>query len=540
MSRKQRRASAKATRKRAPSCGGPARKETGQFRLSAARGLLASGRFPEAYAIYKSLVFDAPGDPSHLRELLRVLLDRCALAEAEAVAEKAAACFSGNSIAWLELGHIRQNLGRAEAAIAGYRHALHLDEGLADAWAGLAQVYERLHRLPEAMEAIDHAISLLPASCYLSHCRGVILRRQGLHGEAAQVQREVLAAAPTDDAATRHLALHELSQIHRAEGNAAASRQALIESKEAQAPLRAPFLQMYDAYQREVVKRFDGFDTQVVKDWIHNSSCADMSNAPRHAFIIGHPRSGTTLTQQVLEAHPSVLTLDEREALPHVEATLFGGTPLVADLVKVGSRERGRFQQLYLQEAQRYLAQPIGDQMLIDKRPDSLLVVPTIARMMPAARLLVVIRDPRDVCVSCFRQAFKMGVVSAQFHSIAATCRHYAWFMSHWLLLRDLLPKSMWMEVRYESLVSDCEGTARVVTDFLGLEWDDAVLSYQDAASRQLISTPSYTAVSQKPHTDAIGGWQMFREEIEACTPILQPYLDAWSIPRSPGLSRCD
>lgn len=527
MSRKQRRAHASESRNRAPSPARSGGQRADRFRLSAARGLLVSGQFPKAYPIYKSLAFDSPGDPVIAEELLQVLLDRGALAEAEVVAHQATSRFRSHGNVWLQLGHVQQRLGRADAAVEAYRQALRIDAKTAHAWAGIAQVYERLHRLSEAMDAIDQAILCAPESYYLLHCRAVILRRQGILEEAAQVQRDVLSAAPTDDAAMHHLALHELSQIHRAEGNAAASRQSLIESKEAQAPLRTPYLRMFDAYKREVATRFEGLDAQVVKDWAGGVPDAEESGAPRQAFIIGHPRSGTTLTEQVVASHPSVLNLDEKEAFLHVEATLFGGAPTVAKLEGVGSLEHRRFQQLYRQETRRYLAQPTGDRMMIDKRPDSLLVVPTIVRMMPAARLLVVIRDPRDVCVSCYRQAFGLGVVSAQFHTIAATCRYYAWFMSHWLMLRKLLPKSMWHEVRYESLVSDCEGAAREMTDFLGLEWDDAVLSYQDGASRQLISTPSYTAVSQKPHTGAIGGWKMFTEEIEACAPILQPYLDA-------------
>ncbi|MFI4860018.1 MAG: sulfotransferase [Phycisphaerales bacterium JB063] len=528
MSRKQRRAQAKARGQRKVDRPGQRAGGVDEARLAAARGMLQSGLFAQGYAAYRSLIFDPPGSAALVPELVQLLFQRGALAEAEALATRASERFPADAAVWLQLGHARQKIGRADKAIEAYQRSLALEPGSAHAWAAIAQVHERLHRPDAALEAIDKAIALLPTSYPLAHCRGVILRRLGQADEAMRIQRGVLDDAPERDAAMRHAAWRELSLLHHAGGDTEASRRALASAKEAQAPLRAPYLNSFAGYQREVARRFAGFDADVAQAWSRDMTSHAEAPPTRHAFIVGHPRSGTTLTEQVLAAHRGVLTLDEREVLPHVEASVFNGPPTIDQLDRVSPQQRETLGQLYGAEAERYLGGSIGGRLLIDKRPDTLLMWPTLLRMMPASKVLVVIRDPRDVCASCYRQGFELGVISAQFHSIASACGYYAWFMSHWLLLRDLLPASMWLEVRYESLVSDCEGTARAVTDFLGLEWDDAVMSYQDLASQRLISTPSYTAVSQRPHTDAIGGWRAFAEEFEASKPVLRPYLDAF------------
>ncbi len=477
---------------------------------------------------YRSLIFDPPGCREAVPELLQALAQRSALAEAEFIAVRATERFRDDSRAWLELGHIRQKLGRAAAAIDAYRQALVLDDQGAHAWAGLAQVYERLHRLEEALEAIDAAINLLPGSNYLRHCRGVILRRMGRLEEAKHTQHGVLSATADEDALLQHRVWHELCQVHRAAGDLPASHDALARCKTAQAPLAEPLHDRFTAYQAEVAKRFDGLSGRTVKRWGEQVEASNSMPTPQTAFIVGHPRSGTTLTEQVLAAHPAVVTLDEKEVLPHVEATVFPHGAGIAALDRVGPDEQQRFRQLYLHEVERYLATPLAGRYLIDKRPDSLLMVPTILRMMRGAKLLVVIRDPRDVCASCYRQAFELGIVSAQFISIESTCRYYAWFMSHWLYLRDVLPGKFWHEVRYESLVSEYESNTRSITAFLGLGWDPAMLAPEEAASDRLIATPSYAAVTSRPNRDAIGGWQEFADAFEPCRPVLQPFLDAF------------
>lgn len=526
MSRKRGRAQAKRNRPHKTPPGGS--KQAGRddrdagLRLAWARELLASGKFIPAYKAYKSLVFEPPGAASLVPEVVQVLLSRKALAEAEAFAESAADQFPGDALVWLHLGHARQKAGRAEPALAAYRKSLELNSGSAHAWAAIAQVCERLHRLDEALSAIDEAIQLLPQSYYLAHCRGVILRRLGRLDEAGEVQSAVLESAPEGDAATQFVAWQEAAAIHRANGDPNQSCQALIRAKAAQAPLRAPYLKAYEGFQRGIAMRFDGIDERIVKYWC---SGEDVAGTHRQAFIIGHPRSGTTLTQQILAAHPDVLTLDEREALPHIEATVLDDAPSVEALDRLSPEQRNRFLRLYQKEAERYLGQPVEDRLLIDKRPDTLLMLPTVLRIMPRCKLVVVLRDPRDVVASCYRQAFELGVISAQFHSIESTCRYYAWFMAYWHLLRRILPPEMWLEVQYESLVIQTETVTREMIAFLNLDWDDALLSFQDQAARRLVSTPSYSEVARPAHRGAIGGWREHEDAFMACADLLKPHL---------------
>ena len=198
---------------------------------------------------------------------------------------------------------------------------------------------------------------------------------------------------------------------------------------------------------------------------------AALGPARRLAVLCGHPRSGTTLLEQLLDSHQEIVAAEETHLL-HDEAYLpltRGISPDVPvmemlDAAAVEALEKSRRD--YFQFTERFLGQAIADRLLIDKNPALNVLIPAVARIFPEARCLVAIRDPRDVCLSCFMHPLPLNPVSSAYLTLEGTVRQFVSVMGFWRSLAPML-KNDWIEVRYEDLVGDLETTARHVLAFL-------------------------------------------------------------------------
>ena len=163
----------------------------------------------------------------------------------------------------------------------------------------------------------------------------------------------------------------------------------------------------------------------------------------------------------------------------------------------------------------------------VDKNPTLTLVIPGFLRLFPEARLLIALRDPRDVVISCFLQYLPLNPNSVCFLSLERTAQRYATDMSIWRKLRATIA-SPWLEVRYEETVANLEKEARRALEFLGLPWEPQVLNYRERLRRKAVGSPTYEAVSQPLYTRAIGRWKNYQKFLEPYLPILQPSIDAF------------
>ena len=164
---------------------------------------------------------------------------------------------------------------------------------------------------------------------------------------------------------------------------------------------------------------------------------------------------------------------------------------------------------------------------ILDKMPLNLVDVGFINALFPKAKLIVALRDPRDVCLSCFMQPFQLNGAMKNYLSRERTVEFYANVMDLWLHLRDLITLP-YIEVRYEKTVHDLEGQARRMLDFLGLEFHAAVLEFQEHARQKFITTPSFESVIEPVHSRAIGRWSNYASQMEHQMPKLQPFIQAF------------
>jgi tetratricopeptide (TPR) repeat protein len=251
----------------------------------------------------------------------------------------------------------------------------------------------------------------------------------------------------------------------------------------------------------------------------------------RFAILCGHPRSGTTLLEQVLDSHPGALTAEETHIL-HDEAYLplsrgFSAEASVFEILESAPVSRLRqSRENYFRFTELFLGRTRGDKMLVDKNPALNTLIPAAVRIFPEAKFLIALRDPRDVCLSCFMQSLSPNPVSSAYLSLEGTVTQYLSVMGFW---RTLLPRlrNPFLEVRYEELVDDLEGASRKVLGFLGIPWDERVLRFDEHARSKSLRSPSYAEVIKPVSKRAIGRWQHYRRHLEPYVGRLEPMMKA-------------
>jgi hypothetical protein len=153
-------------------------------------------------------------------------------------------------------------------------------------------------------------------------------------------------------------------------------------------------------------------------------------------------------------------------------------------------------------------------------------ILPGFLRLFPEVKLLVALRDPRDVIISCFMQYLPLNSNTVYFLTLERAAQRYRNDLSLWKTLRERIV-SPWLEVRYEDTIANMEREARRTLDFLGLPWDPAVLDYRTRLQDKVVASPTYEAVSQPIYTRAVGRWKNYQKYLEPCLPILKPVMDA-------------
>jgi hypothetical protein len=249
----------------------------------------------------------------------------------------------------------------------------------------------------------------------------------------------------------------------------------------------------------------------------------------RTALLTGFPRSGTTLLEQLLDAHPDLVSSEERDFIGremfHTVACRRGNTPLLEVMNQLSMDEIEALRLRYFAGMEYLLGEPIGGRMHLDKNPAYNLTIPLVLRVFPEARLMIALRDPRDVVLSCYLRYLPLNAVSVRFLDIERTAERYALDMSAWLKFRELIDVP-WCEVRYEDTVADLEAQARRALDTLGLAWDNQVLNYrQRLLGAKYITSPTYEAVAQPIYTRAIGRWKNYARLLEPALATLEPFI---------------
>ncbi len=414
-----------------------------------------------------------------------------------------------------------------EAAAAAFAEAAECDPAHGPAFAELARVLERVNELPRARAAAERATALDPSDRRARLTLANLMRRAGeLDASRSEFERALLGAggANPGDAALA-VAWNRYGLVLDALRDSESAIGAFARANEIRWSM--PDAAGIDA--TAPIARVDAtgafLTPERVRAW-DDGRDADEPDDP--VFLAGFPRSGTTLTERLLGAHPDATILDEdspiRETILRARE-MVGGTPYPDVFDRVSPEQARALRAAYWSGIERRA--PGAGGVLIDKVPLHLLDLAAIVRLFPRARMVLAIRDPRDVCVSAAMQLMVPNPAMAHLRTVEGAARLYARVMGMWLKVRGGLPNPV-LESRYEDLVSDPEGAARRLVAFAGLGWDDSVLRFHERARGAFVATPSFEAVSQPISGGARGRWTRYERWLGPVMPELEPFLDAW------------
>jgi tetratricopeptide (TPR) repeat protein len=243
-------------------------------------------------------------------------------------------------------------------------------------------------------------------------------------------------------------------------------------------------------------------------------------------FIVGFPRSGTTLLEQVLDAHPLLQSMDEQpfllRALNEVRQR---GIRYPAELGQLSAAALEQLRAHYWDRVRSKAALAPGTR-LVDKCPMNMTLLPLIVRLFPNARIILAIRHPCDVLLSCFLQEFRSHELALLCRDLPSLAEAYSAAFTYWYAQWSLLRPSSY-ELHYEQLTADFAGEVHRLADFLQLPWHEGMLApAARARAKGFISTPSYAQVLESVNSRSVGRWQRYQRHFSPVLPLLLPWIE--------------
>jgi tetratricopeptide (TPR) repeat protein len=482
-------------------------------RLNFASALATADKVDEAIAEYRKMAEDFPDDPKPLVEMARLaaMLDRGE--EALEAYEEGGKRAPYDPQIQLELGNQRGLTWDVAGAEQAFRAAIAADPAFGDAYVALAVLFEHGNRSGQLAALAEEAKAANIDRGLRSLIEAYVLRRAKEWGKGLAAAE----AAPTDRDPVRRAQL--IGEFRDRLGDAVGAFASFEEMNRQVASDRRVPGYLASRY-REMVDRNRATMT---REWLDSWTPPvppQSGERASPAFLVGFPRSGTTLLDTMLMGHPGVQVIEERPALVHVEHRLGGidGLPAMEPAAVRAARDE------YWQEVSGY-AELRPNSLLVDKSPLYLNKVAIIHRLFPEARFILALRHPMDVVLSCYITNFRPNPAMANFLDLRQAAELYDRSMAAFEEARKLLDLPV-HTVAYERMIADRDAELRPLFDWLGLDWREDALDHQaTAAKRGVITTASYSQVHEPLYTRSAGRWTRYVEQLEPVREILEPWI---------------
>lgn len=488
------------------------------IRQNAGSALLLANRFAEAVDHFSAVAASDPKDTEN-----RILLAR-ALARLkrfdEAIAEFEVAKAQAGETAAIQLGLGRCFLGqmRLDEAEAALRRALAIDPADRAIIHQLGVVLERTNQLDALARLLDDALAAGLGKDQLGYLWAALGRRQGRLDEAREL---LLSSEPGDDPIAwyrlKAKIADQLGNVEEAFDAATAmnlaAREHAMSATDAEEAKRKAIAYAADLHR---------LARTITPQWAARVPLLKEPAPANIAFLVGFPRSGTTLLDTFLMGHPMVEVLEE-EQLVGKAAKVAGD---IKDLPDAPLQRIAEARRTYLDALAERVGADFGG-LVVDKFPLDMAMAPLIQAMFPGAPIIFAQRHPCDVVLSCFIQSFGLD----NYADIADLADYYDAMMTIWTRSRELMVLNAHTVV-YEQLVGDPEASLRPLLGFLGLDWDDRLLDHRATArGRKIIATPSYDQVTEPLSKAPSGRWRRYESQMGPVLPVLLPWAERLGYP---------
>ncbi|MBN8773776.1 MAG: sulfotransferase [Thiobacillus sp.] len=441
--------------------------------------------------------------------------------------EKALTEQPGDAQAMAWLGQTLCSLGRRAEGTARLRQSgrtlldkAHLDRDIGRVLE-VAQQLQQWGDFPGALELLGPAVEINGTGFRGLQLLAVTLAQLNKKSEALDAGRQALALAP-DNTMMQVL----LASLEADAGLNGEARRRLETVLNGQPNAREAFRARKE--MARVLDKLQEYDQ--VFPHLHASAQLSAS-LPEYSQQVGFFRSGTTLTQEVLGVHADVFVADETDfvwamqrELQHMDGS---GDSLPDKLRKLDLAGILRLREFYWKRVRDRFGDSIGERRLVDKFTMNTLELGLINTVFPDARVVFVMRDPRDVCVSCFMQLMVPTPATAHLLSWQGTVDFYGQVMAWWMHIRPRLTMDV-IEIRYEDAVAQFEPTYRRVFDFLGLSWEPGVANFHEHAAKKFIASPSRNQVAQPLYAASVARWRHYEPEFAPVADALGPFISAF------------
>jgi tetratricopeptide (TPR) repeat protein len=458
------------------------------------------GRVDAALKLYERALQLNPRDINILNNLGGLYQGLCRNEEAIAVYRKALRLAPGFAQCEFNLGSVLQAEGQHQQAVYHYQKALQLDPSLTDATAAIARLQEKEGKFEAAAETLSDSLkSDFPETSILA-AYAILAKRTGESDRAIEHLQRALsrpAMPPIDRQQIEYL----LGDLFDRNGDYEAAFHHYQQANEIRK--YACDRSVYDEYLRLIMRRFPP------GSFGDDGSHADY---PPVILIVGMPRSGTSLVEQILASHPQVHGAGE--------------LPYVGNLVMQYSREKKTPSQTLLDHmsaadirafGKKYLKQvraiAPGSRFVTDKMPHNFLHLGLLAQALPNVRIVHCLRNPVDTCLSIYFHDFNANhPYSTDLAELGYYYRHYQALMAYWrMVLGDQL-----LDMTYEDILEDQEGKTRALLEFCGLPWDEGCMSFHE--NKRIVNTPSYDQVRRPIYKTSSERWRNYERHL---SPLL-------------------
>jgi Tfp pilus assembly protein PilF len=484
------------------------------------------GRNSEALLAFIRANQIEPGRPQLLYWLGVLYKERGDYIQGERAFAEAVARDPGYGDAWCHLAEVRYLNDNKELARDTFEDALAAAPNDATVLARAAHFFEATHEIERASALAAEAMRLDPENDVARISALEIDLRDRRCDAVIAAAAPLLSAGPGANlrnqarlhhiVATAHdrLGAHEAAFTHYSEANRLLAMLDRERARTTPSPLQTEHLDRMIRFLRE----------QDPAAWPRYEALEGRTPV----FLMGFVRSGTTWLDQILSSHPLIAVMEEADNFVDAWRRFSLADARLSLLQALSQNEINALRASYWARARKTLGRREDRDVIVDKLPLNTAQLALIWRLFPEARIIFVLRDPRDAVFSAFQQYFQINPGMAHFLDIRSAAEFYDRVMTIGEIMRAKAPLDV-HEVRYENVVQDFDGEITSILAFLGVKWDDNVRNYRQTALGRAVKTPSAKQVIEKPYDTSIGKWRRYREGMAPALPILAPWAAKFS-----------
>ena len=484
--------------------------------------LKALGRFKEAEASYRQAIALKPDFAEAHSNLGNILKDLGRFKEAEASHRQAIALKPDFAEAHSNLGVALKELGRLEEAEASYRQAIALKPDYAEAYLNLCELLEKSNKLDETVLVIKNAIGkVVEKEADFLYYEALILFREENYEIAGRLITKIKEDELTEKIKSSFLKLKGDWHHYKKDYSVAFEAfKAMNKKVKDSSEYKKQAAEKFFNQQREKVFQIEQMQEEFSRKTVIQATWLQPT------FLIGFPRSGTTLLDSILRNHSQIHIAEEKPMLEKMESEL-SDFPKISAIEEIDNAAAEILSGFYFEEFKKHCRLE-KNSIAIDKLPLNILQVPLINRIFPQAKFVLALRHPLDCVFSCWMQNFKMNPAMANMVDLDRVVDFYCTAME----ILNLCQKRYRLNIhriRYEDLVLDFRGEVSNTLAFLDLKWEEQLRNYKKAAfAREMINTPSYSQVVKPIYNTASYRWKNYEKYLEPYKKRLAPWLQEY------------